>query len=95
MVDRRSASSPPASPRRSTRLVPGLNSGVGENPFKRERGVGGGGVEQQAPAARVTPLQRGKSSTLDIGPVCFRFSGLRFSDNQDSEISELSGESAV
>ena len=30
-----------------------------------------------------------------VGAVCFRFSESRFSENQDSEISLLSGESAV
>ena len=34
-------------------------------------------------------------SGVIIGPVCFRFSRSRFFENQDSEISQLSGESAV
>jgi len=34
-------------------------------------------------------------STTDLGPVCFCFSGPRFFENQDSEISQLSGESTV
>ena len=33
--------------------------------------------------------------TSYFGPVCFRFFGCRFSENQDSEIIQLSGKSAV
>jgi len=35
------------------------------------------------------------SAMEDIGPVCFRLSGPRFSEKQDSKISQLSRESAI
>ena len=42
----------------------------------------------------VLPLIHG-DHVRHIGPVCFRFFGCRFSENQDSEIIQLSGKSAV
>jgi len=33
--------------------------------------------------------------SINLGPVCFRFFGSRFSENQNSEISQLPEESAV